>query len=265
MPRPPCVHATSPTLRKLVAGYAAFPQMAGRDCRMPLLMFSLALRTTKTTPGLIATGDYPPSLCSPWRAAMAFTPVFNTITGYIVLGESVSLMGFSGILLVVAGAWILNIKHARHATGINLLAPFKAITREHGSRLMLIVAMIYSLTSVMGKGALQYVPPQFMGPFYYVALGFAAILLFRPRETSTWKVLTRHLWVHLFIGLFMAGMVVSHFYAIGNVEVAYMIAVKRTSLLFGMVYGAWLFKETGLIKNMAAGIMMIMGVYLIIR
>ncbi|MEE9493117.1 MAG: HlyD family efflux transporter periplasmic adaptor subunit, partial [Gammaproteobacteria bacterium] len=42
---------------------------AGRDCRMPLLMFSLALRTTKTTPGLIATGDYPPSLCSPWRAA----------------------------------------------------------------------------------------------------------------------------------------------------------------------------------------------------
>ena len=70
MPRPPCVHATSPTLRKLVAGYAAFPQMAGRDCRMPLLMFSLALRTTKTTPGLIATGDYPPSLCSPWRAAM---------------------------------------------------------------------------------------------------------------------------------------------------------------------------------------------------
>ena len=70
MPRPPCVHATSPTLRKLVAGYAAFPQMAGRDCRMPLLMFSLALRTTKTTPGLIATGDYPPSLCSPWRAAV---------------------------------------------------------------------------------------------------------------------------------------------------------------------------------------------------
>jgi hypothetical protein len=32
-----------------------------------------------------------------------------------------------------------------------------------------------------------------------------------------------------------------------------MVAVKRTSLLFGMPYGAWLFKEQGLSHNLLAG------------
>ena len=61
----------------------------------------------------------------------------------------------------------------------------------------------------------------------------------------------------------MGAMVVAHFHAIAHVEVAYMIAVKRTSLLFGMLYGAWLFGETGLKRNLAAGVLMIAGVALI--
>jgi hypothetical protein len=40
--------------------------------------------------------------------------------------------------------------------------------------------------------------------------------------------------------------------------------VKRTSLLFGMLYGAWLFKETGLLKNLVAGMLMVLGVFLIV-
>ena len=51
--------------------------------------------------------------------------------------------------------------------------------------------------------------------------------------------------------------------ALEMVEAAYMIAVKRTSLLFGMLYGAWLFREQGLGKNLLAGVIMVAGVYLI--
>jgi len=46
--------------------------------------------------------------------------------------------------------------------------------------------------------------------------------------------------------------------------VAYMVAVKRTSLLFGLLYGAWLFGESGLRKNLLAGLLMVLGVYLIV-
>jgi hypothetical protein len=48
------------------------------------------------------------------------------------------------------------------------------------------------------------------------------------------------------------------------VEVAYMIAVKRTSLLFGILFGAFLFKEQGLSSSLLAAMVMLSGVGLII-
>ncbi|MGD8311236.1 MAG: DMT family transporter [Gammaproteobacteria bacterium] len=208
-----------------------------------------------------AIQEAPLSLTLPY---LAFTPALNTLTAYVLLDETVSLQGFAGILLVVFGAWLLNLKAARGVRGLNVLAPFRAITREPGSRRMLLVAAIYSLTSVMGKGALQYVDPGFLGPFYYVATGLAAALVFTSRDVGSWRALGRHPWAYLGVGICMAGMVILHFHAIASIEVAYMVAVKRTSLLFGIVYGAWLFGEPDLRKNLAAGILMLLGVYLIV-
>lgn len=196
---------------------------------------------------------------------LAFTPAFNVLTGYVLLGETVTWTGFSGISLVVCGAWLLNLDAARNGRRLDIIAPFRAIAREPGSRLMLGVAALYSLTSVLGKGALQYVPPGFFGPFYFLLLGVMTALLFTSREVKPWQVLGRHPWAHLGVGVFMGVMVVTHFYALPQVEVAYMIAVKRTSLLFGILYGAWLFDETGLKKNLLAGVLMVLGVFLIVE
>lgn len=208
-----------------------------------------------------AIRESPLSLTLPY---LAFTPAFNMLTGYLLLDETVSWTGFSGILLIVLGAWLLNLKTTQNVTGLNLLAPFRAITRERGSRLMLMVAAIYSLTSVTSKGALLHANPGFFGPFYFVVLGTASVLVFASRDVSSWRAMGKHPWVHLGVGVFMAGMVITHFYAIAHIEVAYMLAVKRTSLLFGILYGAWLFGESGLKKNLAAGILMVLGVFLIV-
>ncbi len=207
-----------------------------------------------------AIRESPLSLTLPY---LAFTPVFNVLTGYLVLGEQVSRAGFAGIVLVVCGAWLLNLKAARHELGSRILAPFRAIAREHGSRLMLGTAAIYSLTSVLGKAALAHVTPGFFGPFYFVALGGVTAVVFGSRHTGTWRALGRYPLAHLAIGACMAVMVVTHFYAIGQIEVAYMIAVKRTSLLFGILYGAWLFHEQELSMNLAAGALMVLGVFLV--
>jgi drug/metabolite transporter (DMT)-like permease len=208
-----------------------------------------------------AIRESPLSLTLPY---LAFTPAFNMLTGYLLLDETVSWTGFSGILLIVLGAWLLNLETTQNGTGLNLLAPFRAITRERGSRLMLMVAAIYSLTSVTSKGALLHANPGFFGPFYFVLLGSASVLVFASRDVSSWRAMGKHPWVHLGVGAFMAGMVITHFYAIAHIEVAYMLAVKRTSLLFGILYGAWLFGESGLKKNLAAGLLMVLGVYLIV-
>ena len=43
-----------------------------------------------------------------------------------------------------------------------------------------------------------------------------------------------------------------------------MIAVKRTSLLFGILYGALFFREPGLARRLPAGALMVAGVALIL-
>jgi len=194
---------------------------------------------------------------------LAFTPVFNTLTAYLILGETAQLTGFLGILIVVTGSWALNSHHLGRSRGLNLLAPFRGMLKERGPRLMLLVAALYSLTSVFSKGILRTVDPGFFGAFYFVLLAIITMLIFALKGFNPVRILVRKPLAHMTIGFCMAGMVLAHFYAIEQVQVAYMIAVKRTSLLFGMLYGACLFGEKDIPRKLVAGCLMIFGVFLI--
>lgn len=207
---------------------------------------------------MLAIRDSPLYLTLPY---LAFTPVFNILSGHMVLGETVSIDGFAGIALIVTGSYILNINNiSKDAWYLPLLA----IIRERGSRLMLGAAAIYSLTSVLGKHTMQYATPATFGPFYYTVLGITLLLIIAIIKPSNLNVLTRRPGKQLIIGVLMAIMVTTHFLAIAQIEVAYMIAVKRSSLLFGIIFGALLFKEKYLLRHFAAGTLMVSGVGMIL-
>lgn len=207
-----------------------------------------------------AIRDYPLALTVPY---LAFTPVLVVITGWLVLHETVSGSGLFGILLVVAGSWLLNFEHADRLSWRRLTAPLKAIVVNPGSRLMLATAAIYAVTSVGGKAAMQWMPPQQFGAFYFAVLGAITLLLFGVTHPESLRVRRHGLWPLLIVAGLMALMVVTHFLALAQVEAAYMIAVKRTSLLFGMLYGAMLFGERHLGRHLLAGALMIAGVAVI--
>jgi drug/metabolite transporter (DMT)-like permease len=128
---------------------------------------------------------------------------------------------------------------------------------------MLGVAILYSFTSVGGKGAMQYMPPEQFGPFYFCILGIFTLLLLGSHRPATIQAIWRRPGATLVIGLLMGVMVMTHFLALEQIETAYMIAAKRTSLLFGILYGALLFKEQGLGLHLFAGGLMVAGVILI--
>jgi drug/metabolite transporter (DMT)-like permease len=86
---------------------------------------------------------------------LAFTPIFIVLTGRLILGETVTPLGIAGILCIVTGAYFLNLSQAR--TGPQ--EPFRAIFREPGSALMLLVSFIYSITSTLGKLAVLHSNP----------------------------------------------------------------------------------------------------------
>jgi drug/metabolite transporter (DMT)-like permease len=210
---------------------------------------------------MAAIRDHPLSLTLPY---LAFTPVFVIGIAWVLLGERVGARGAAGVLLVVAGAWLLNGEAARVLDWRSWGRPFLAILHERGSRMMLGVAAIYALTSTLGKGAMRYLGPEQFGPFYFGVLGVAVTLVFvLPRPRLLRKLASRPRPV-LAVGALTGIMAYTHFLAIRQVEVAYMIAVKRTSLLFGILYGVLWFKERGLLRRLPAGGLMVAGVALIL-
>jgi len=90
---------------------------------------------------------------------LSLTPVFLIFVSYIILGERVSLWGGMGILLIASGSYTLNISKIKEG----IFEPLRAITREKGSVLMIAVALIYSLTSSLGKMAIGHSSPYFSG------------------------------------------------------------------------------------------------------
>lgn len=208
-----------------------------------------------------AIRDSPLYLTLPY---LAFTPVFNVLTGYLLLGETISTRGFAGILLVVLGAWLLNLNQSARGFLRSWFDPLRAVAHESGARTMLIVALIYSVTSALGKQVMQYATPESFGAFYFVVLGgvvLVATVVFRPRGLG---VLVRRPLPLLLVGVLMAVMVVTHFIAIAGVEVAYFLAVKRSSLIFGIVFAMILFHERPARRHLYASLLMIGGVALIL-
>lgn len=206
-----------------------------------------------------AIRDHALSLTLPY---LAFTPVFVILVAWVVLGERVSLPGAFGVVLVVAGAWLLNLGQARMSWR-TWWHPFANILRKPGARLMLMVALLYALTATLGKGAMHHMAPEQFGAFYFVLLGISALVLFALPDPRTLRRLARHALPVLVVAVLMAIMVYTHFLAIAKAPVAYMIALKRTSLLMGMVYGWLCFGEQELRARLPAGMLMLAGVMLI--
>ena len=192
---------------------------------------------------------------------LALSPVFTALSSWLLLDEAVSLYGLFGIVLISLGAYLLNTDPAEWRR--DRLAPLRFIATETGPRLMLGVAMIFSITSTLGKGAVQYMPGIEFGPFYAAVLAGATLCVVLARHGRAFTIVHRRPIGTALVSGAMAIMFVAHFIAVELVEVAYMIAVKRCSLLFGLIYGAVLFRERMLGQNMFAGGIMLVGVGLL--
>lgn len=195
----------------------------------------------------------PLSLCIPF---LSFTPVFMLFTGFIILGEMPNLWGGLGILLVVAGSYVINVNKVKDG----YLAPFGAIITQPGSLLMLVVSVMFSFMAVLGKMAILHSSPTFFGFLFLTSLNLITLAVFPLLGKVRWKRLLTMYTAGLWVGLMLFFHVLCHTLAIGMVEAVYMIAVKRMSILLSVVYGWLVFREIEIRHRLMGASLMFVGV-----
>lgn len=193
---------------------------------------------------------------------LSLTPLFLIIISYLLLGETVSFLGAVGVLLIAAGGYTLNLREFRKG----IFEPFAAIKREKGSIYMIIVAFIYSLTSSLGKRAIEHSSPIFFGVSYFFALFIllTPIALYKGRSELKMIFRTGAFKSSLIPGMFEAVQIITNMIAMSMTKVAYMISIKRLSLLMGVFYGYLFFRETGIRERMFGTVLMLTGFILIV-
>lgn len=190
---------------------------------------------------------------------LSFTPAFIILTGYLFLDEVLSTSGILGIGCIVVGSYVLNLTRARE----QWIMPFIAVFREPGSRLMLLTSFIYAFTATLGKVAILHSSPPFFGVTYFLCLLALMLLLFPWVPGVRARNLIARPLPGMATGMASAAMVFSHTLAISLVEAAYMISIKRTSLLFGVLFGAIVFHESHIRERLLGASIMLAGVFLI--
>lgn len=199
----------------------------------------------------------PISLTMPF---LALTPLFLIVISYVIAGEEISFSGGVGIFLMAIGSYMLNLHKIRKS----FIEPIKAVMNEKGCVLMIIVAFIYSMTSSLGKVAISNSSPVFFGSFYFIILAvlFTPIALIKNKGKV--RISRKDIAPLSAIGVTQALMIVLHMTAMSMTKVAYMISVKRTSLLFSVMYGYFLFKEEQIGEKSLGAMVMLAGFVLIV-
>jgi drug/metabolite transporter (DMT)-like permease len=212
---------------------------------------------------------------------LSFTPVILIATSYLLLGEVPSLAGVAGICIIVIGSYVLNISSSDE----HLIDPVRSMLRNRGSWYMLIVAFLFAVSINFDKIAMMNSDPFFGMALTVLAIGGAFVLMAafscssfrpvssqRPPENECRAPLfgfpaflqRKYLALTILIGAFVAIEAASINVAYTMQIVPYVIAIKRLSIIFVVLYGTLIFSEDETVKRLMGAALMVAGAIIIV-
>lgn len=111
----------------------------------------------------------------------ALSPILVVGTSFIILGETPSILGLTGIFLITIGAYLLKIKESK-----KILDPLKKLWEERGVQLILVVILIYSVTANIDKIGVQ----ESSAVIWPLAVYFFSSVFMTPvmmRKSDNWR------------------------------------------------------------------------------
>ena len=167
-------------------------------------------------------------------------PLFVLIIALLVLGETPTAAGVAGVLLVIAGVYLLS---TRHLTLRDLNRPFRALVTTPGTRLALLTGVTIGIYSVLDKAGVSRVNPM----IYMWTWVLGSVLLMAPyylrAPARVFSALRReYRWI-VAAGILLFGAYTMVLTAMTWSIVTYVSAARETSILIATLYGALLLKE----------------------
>jgi len=222
------------------------------------LLISGSLNALATTLQVKALFESDMSLIGPLQAT---TPFFLLFTAFILLGEFPNMLGLIGVVIIIGGSYFL--KYKRNS---GLLAPFKALSKDRGARLILSAALIWSITGGVDKIGVQNSSPVFWSALINIFMALVLIpIVIKFGNNSSIKDLFSYkkLKALIPIGFFTSLMFISQMTALTMTNVVYVISLKRTSALIDVVFGKLFFKEMHIKSRILGAILIILGIVLV--
>lgn len=190
------------------------------------------------------------------------SPVFVLLMGVVFLGEIPSKLALVGILVVVLGVQIMNQKSLS-------FSGFLSHFRNADGRVMAaagLTAFFSACYSVIDKkGVLKMDPVLFFYIFFalsgFMFLGY--LLSMKERRGRYFEILKRDkMWIALAAVLEFSSYVLILF-AFRISKVAYIVALRQISVVFGVLYGIWFLKEKYGKVRLVGSLVIFLGVFLI--
>ncbi len=198
---------------------------------------------------------------------LALSPALVAIAGVILINDHLSLLQWTGVAVMVIGAYILELRRGT----TNLLEPLKAVFLFTKYRYVFIALILFMVSSILDRLLLKgfKLPPYTFMAFqqlFYTLFFLAIILIKRASITEGLKEGGRSL-----LFLIAAVSVFTVIYRYTQIEatklapVALVLSVKRLSVLFAVIIGGKLFLEDNLKRRILAVVIILIGAALLMN
>lgn len=191
-----------------------------------------------------------------------FSPVFTTIIAAFTIGEVPDMRKLIGILIIVLGAYLLNVSSIKNGIG----APFKSLFESQGVLFFLIANLIWSVTPIFQKKAIFETTPQIplFASVIGMCFGFVFLTPFALKKVLGFvKEIKQNIKWFAVNGVMTSVSQALAYAAFSLTFLGYATSVFRISIIFTIILGAIFFKETRIKERMFGAIVMLLGAILI--
>ena len=186
-----------------------------------------------------------------WKVSVLILVVW----GYLALGETPSPLGLAGVLLSVAGVYLLNVHRAR----VSVWAPLVSLVQDAGQRWTMLAAIGYAAAVVLIKRLAQLSDPAFAVLVGYVFCSAFITPYVLYTSAAHFRQIGRY-WKS-FVGMGAAGTLATWFGTTAYMYTlsSYVEAVKQVEIVLALIIGYLFFQEGPRIRLIWAGTAVILA------